>query len=99
VVDPFLMPVDMFELDFPSLLIHPRASLPRPDMALALSTRARLKLNEERCVRARTKYVVELRDGEITMGYLRRHAPFIHREIQRQGIRAQLPVIMAGVIV
>lgn len=98
VVDPFLMPANMFQLDFPSLLIQPNPVLSDPDLALALSTRKRLKLNEERCVRSRTKYVVELRDHEITMGYLRRHAPFIHAEIQRQGIADQLDVIMADII-
>jgi hypothetical protein len=94
VVDPFLVLENMFELDFPSLQIRPGPNLRGKIQTLAKSTITRLGLNKERNIRARTKYVTDLRDRRVSAAYVASHAPFISSEIDRLGIRDALKAIM-----
>jgi hypothetical protein len=82
VVDPFRVHEGMFHLHFPSLCVVPG----RIRRRLANSTIERLKLNESRCVETRRHYVENYLNGEITISYLRRHAPFLGLELVRQHI-------------
>jgi hypothetical protein len=93
VVDPFQVTLGMFELDFPSLQISAGNGTAGAIKTLANSTIARLKLNEERTVKARLKWVIDLRDNKINGAYMEEHAPFIHSEMARLGItQADLPI-------
>lgn len=86
VVDPFIINDGMFELDFPSLQIKPGQGITGAVRELAKTTISRLKLNEERTIRARLKWVTDLRDKKIGADYVLTHAPFIHSEMARLGI-------------
>ena len=94
VIDPFAVELGMFVLDFPSMQVSHGPGLRAPLRKLARSTIARLKLNHERNVMARLRYVTEYCNGNISSAYLRRHAPFIGSELTRQGItKAALQVM------
>lgn len=94
VVDPFAVVDGMFEIQFPSLQITAGEQLLPADREVAESTINRLKLNDERCIRARQTYLLEFRDQQISFDYLARHAPFLAKELERQGIVNSLPQIM-----
>ena len=46
----------------------------------------RLKLNDRDCLTVREDYATDYFQGDISLGYLRRRAPFLAREIERQGM-------------
>lgn len=94
VSDPFAVVDGMFEIQFPSLQITAGEQLLPADREVAESTINRLKLNDERCIRARQTYLLEFRDQQISFDYLARHAPFLAKELERQGIVNSLPQIM-----
>ncbi len=87
VLDPFLVRDGMFELTFPGMLVRPCNGLPRNEREAVEKTIARLKLNDdETSVRARLKYVLLYCSGDIPLRFLRQHAPFIAKELARQGL-------------
>ncbi|MDE0330702.1 MAG: hypothetical protein OXL41_02450 [Nitrospinae bacterium] len=95
ILDPFVIAGVMFVLDFPSMLVKPRQDLPQPDKEAVLQTISRLKLNDDdTCVAARLNYVVDYCEGDISLDFLRRHAPFIFRELERQELRDRLRQVM-----
>lgn len=97
VLDPFKIEDGWFVLDFPSLLIKPAKGLEAGVRAQVIATRDRLKLNiDENCVEARRHWIEEYcRPENRDFGFLRRNAPFIAREIERQKLADKLPEIMA----
>jgi len=98
VLDPFTIGDGTFVLDFPSLQILPADGLEPSVQARAESTINRLKLNDERTIKSRLRYVLDLRNGMINFAVVERDAPFIASEIARQNIGGQLGQIMAEVL-
>ena len=95
VVDPFLVPKGMFRMHFPSLQVQVGEGLSAAHVKLAKSTIKRLKLNQERNIKARLEYVTRYRDGKHSLSHLEDHAPFIHGELKRQRLtRARLTILM-----
>lgn len=93
VLDPFELQPDWFVLDFPSLQIKPNPALPASDARRVMDTIERLKLNDETCVGSRYRYVRDFCDGLIDFAYLRRDAPFIAYELQRQGLQNRETIV------
>ncbi len=95
VIDPFLINEVMFVIDFPSLLIKPYDQLSDDRTQQVHDSIHRLKLNEnETNVSARQTYVEEYCREDISFDFLRRNAPFLYREITRQGIETDIREIM-----
>lgn len=94
VIDPFKITKGMFEIDFPSLQIRPGKKLSAAKEAIAMSSIQRLKLNDERCIRARQSYAESFRDGHISFDYLKKQAPFLALELERQGVRDRLSEVL-----
>jgi hypothetical protein len=91
VLDPFLIEDGWFVLDFPSMLVKPRASLASAERKRVQATIARLGLNDEgTCLKSRVKWLRDYCLNGITLDYLRRHAPFIVAELERQSLVATI---------
>lgn len=85
VLDPFKLADNVFALDFPSLLVKPGSGLGSQLKADVLDTIKRLKLNDDEiCVRNREKCVRDYCTREISFDHLRKEAPFIVHELERQ---------------
>ena len=85
VLDPFTLRECAFTLDFPSLQVLPSQDCTKELASMAETTILRLKLNDALCMKARWAYVSNYCNSRISLGFLRQHAPFIYREILRQG--------------
>jgi hypothetical protein len=85
VLDPFAILENTFSLDFPSLLIKPSTNIDERERTKVLSTIGRLKLNSESSIKSRLRWIRDYCTGEITFDYLKRNAPFIGYELERQG--------------
>lgn len=87
VLDPFQIENGWFVIKFPSLLV-----VPSPHLDRALRERVRdtidiLGLNDEdTCMKSRAKYIEDYCKQHISFHYLRREAPFIGRELERQSL-------------
>jgi hypothetical protein len=92
VLDPFLIQNGWFVIDFPSMLVKPHSDL-EPAMAQRVwATIDRLGLNDEgTCLRSRAKWLSDYcSPNGIPFDYLRRHAPFIVAELERQDLAATI---------
>ena len=85
VVDPFEVGDGWFALEFDECQVICGPGIDVATAAKVEATRTRLGLNELDCLKARQEYVRSYRDGEIPLDYLERRAPFIARELRRQG--------------
>ena len=94
VVDPFEITDGMFAINFPSLQVIPGPGANEKERKIVESSIKRLKLNDERCVRARLEYTEAFRDRNINITYLRQKAPFLAFEIDRQGLAGKLRQVM-----
>ena len=95
VLDPFALRDGTFALHFPSLQIRPSEEC-TPELAKeAVGTIKRLGLNDSLCVKARTTYVVNYCKAWISFEFLKEYAPFIHREILRQGLNDNIKEVMS----
>ncbi len=95
VIDPFSVQNGWFVLDFPSLLVKPSHELSQADAGRVLRTIGRLRLNDEgTCLAARLRFVKDYCEHRINFAYLEDDAPFIAREIRRQGLVDSLPDLM-----
>jgi hypothetical protein len=95
ILDPFHVEPDWFVLDFPSLLVKPNLNLLPHQKKAVRNTISVLKLNaDENCVKARQHWVMEFCAGEITFAHLKKKAPFIAHELQRQGLVEKILLIM-----
>jgi hypothetical protein len=95
VLDPFTLEPSWFMLDFPSLLIKPKPTLSAIQKEQVIATVKRLKLNDDdTCVKARLHWILPFCMGHISFEFLRRHAPFIAYELQRQDLVDKISSIM-----
>lgn len=85
VIDPTNLEEHPFQLDFPSLQVVITEYAAENLFEVSNSTIFRLKLNDERCVLSRLEYVTSYCEGNVSLSYLKKHAPFIHHELLRQG--------------
>jgi len=86
-LDPFLVRDGMFQLTFPAMLVRPSGDLARDEREAVEKTIARLRLNDdETSVRARLQYVLLYCSGDISLRFLRQHAPFIAKELAREAL-------------
>ena len=88
VLDPFALDNGVFCIDFPSVQIRPFTGLSVELETCAWRTIDRLSLNDETCISARLGWIQDYCGGYIEFDYLRRRAPFLHREIRRQSLVA-----------
>ena len=84
VLDPFEVEDGWFRLELVSYQVIPGEGLDPMIEARVLATIERLKLNDHYCLKVREEYATALFDGDITLDYLRRRAPFLAREIDGQ---------------
>ncbi|WP_156941243.1 hypothetical protein [Mesorhizobium sp. LSHC422A00] len=82
IIDPFLVQQDMFEIDFPTLLVGVSAA--HSGNTLLQDTIKILKLNDDKIIVSRDYYVRYYANNDISIKFLRENAPLIHREIKRQ---------------
>ena len=94
VLDPCRLWNGVFVILFPGLQVVVADGLPADVRRKACSTVSRLGLNDEICMSSRMEYVMEYCRGHFDDDYMRRHAPFLFREIARQGGVRRISVIM-----
>ena len=95
VIDPFVVQEGWFILDFPSVLVRPNHSLSHGDTEAVLHTIARLGLNDEgTCLKARLRYVKCYCTRQVNFDHIEEEAPFVAREIRRQGLENSIASIM-----
>ncbi len=91
VIDPFKLQANWFTLVFPGLLVRPESNLLASEKQAVLETIERLQLNaDESLINTRLRWVLEYCDGHIDFDYLKRMAPFIAYEIERQDLKATI---------
>ena len=95
VLDPFGLRDRTFALHFPSLQVQPSEECGANLAAKAERTIKKLKLNDTLCVKARVAYVVNYCKAWISFEFLEENAPFIHREILRQGLVDSIGEVMS----
>lgn len=87
VLDPFELDDNVFALDFPSLQVKPGSGLGSQLEAAVWATINRLKLNDdENCLHEREVCVRAYCTNDISFNHLRKEAPFIAHELERQGL-------------
>lgn len=87
--DPFALEPGLFALEFVAYQVIPGPAARAPDTAVVTRTIEDLGLNQRDCCKAREEYVAAYRDGPpggIALSRLERRAPFIARELRRQGL-------------
>ena len=96
VVDPFDVCDGWFTLELPSCLIKPGQGIAKEVRLAVNATINVLGLNrDERLVEERCHLLVNLADGNITLGYLERHYPFLSTEVRRQDVYDSLSQIFS----
>ncbi|HBL25891.1 MAG TPA: hypothetical protein DD490_03545 [Acidobacteria bacterium] len=85
VLDPFEIADDWFALEPVSYQVIPGAGARGESRRRVEETLRRLRLNDEICRGVRQEYVEGYLEGAISLPYLERRAPFIARELRRQG--------------
>jgi hypothetical protein len=96
VIDPFTLQADWFVLDVPSLQLKPHDSLRNEEAERVRLTIRRLHLNDERAIMSRQRWIRDYCDGHFGLDYLRRNAPFIAYELERQGLVTAIVSMMTG---
>lgn len=94
VLDPFRLQNGMFAIVFPGLLVAPAKRLGGDLRDKACRTIERLNLNDEISISARMAYVKDYCAGHINADFMKRHAPFLFREINRQNMMEKIRVVM-----
>ena len=82
-LDPLAIEDDWFALEPVGLTVVPRGELTEDRRVLVLDSIRALGLNHPWLVRLRSEYFDEWSAGHTTSDYVRRHAPFVAREIER----------------
>jgi hypothetical protein len=85
-LDPFLIKDGWFELEFVAFQVVAGTSTTQKIRAHVQTTIDRLGLNSRPFCEQRGAYAQDYRAGEIGVAYLDRMAPFVAREIRRQGL-------------
>ena len=96
VLDPFSIGTDWFWIQFPSLQLLPNSSLSSQQKSQVVDTITRLRLNGPICIKSRMRWVINFRDGKFPFDYLKRNAPLIAYELERQDIVDKIKDIMKG---
>ena len=97
ILDPFQIGEQWFALDFPALLVKRGDALP-PQFEAAFDLTVRtLRLNDEISVDSRMRWLRGYCERRYTFDYLLDSAPFIARELQRQGLAESIREIMGFV--
>lgn len=87
VLDPFKVKKDWFLLDFSSLMVIPNPTLPVQLQQQIQITIDRLAINESLAhVDARSEWIKQYCVGHASFAGLKRYAPFIAYELERQGL-------------
>jgi hypothetical protein len=98
ILDPADIQDDWFEIAFTSLLVRPGDNIGPAERDSVRETIDVLGLNDESsCVKARREYVDCYCRDDITYEYLASHAPFLAKELQRQGLRESIKKMWRGV--
>ncbi len=87
-LDPFAIEPELFALELTELQVVPGPAARGDAAGMVETTIADLGLNHRDCRKARQEYVEQYRIGPpdgIALARLERHAPFIARELRRQG--------------
>ncbi len=87
VLDPFEIEDGWFRMELVGYQVIPDPDLPPDIHEKVQATIDRLKLNDYECLRLREEYAEEFYRGDISQARLRRHAPFLAREIEQQAGR------------
>lgn len=85
VLDPFDVQEGWFVLDAVSFQVAPGDGLEAATMEAVNVTISRLRLNDQECCEARAEFAEDYWNGEVTYGYVARHAPFVAQELRRLG--------------
>ncbi len=94
-LDPFEISDGWFIIDFPSLLVKSAPGLPDDLKNQVIATRDILGLNDEAtCLKNRNEFVWCYCKRQITFAHLERQAPFLAKELVRQGLTDTIQEIM-----
>jgi 5-methylcytosine-specific restriction endonuclease McrA len=85
IVDPFKVEDGWFELELVDFGVIPGHALRGPQRATVENTIDEFQLNCHECRQLRGEYASAYWEREIRLGYLERRAPFVARELRRQG--------------
>ncbi|MEX1364216.1 MAG: hypothetical protein AB1Z98_13905 [Nannocystaceae bacterium] len=85
VLDPFEIRAGWFVLELVGFQVCPGKGLTPSVREQVLRTIDRLGLNDSRCRGQREAYATAFSEREISLSYLRRRAPFVAYELERQG--------------
>lgn len=87
VLDPFTVQLGWFVLDFPSCLVKGGENLDPAVHARIEVTIKALKLNDDDAfVQDRCDNMVMFAKGDVSLGFLKKHRPFLAMEVVRQGL-------------
>lgn len=86
VLDPFEVRDEWFALELSTLQVLPGAGLSEALRHRVQETIDRLDLNDEEFIQARTAYYDAFRSGDVRFSHLRKHFPFLAKELVRQGV-------------
>ena len=91
VIDPFAVQPGWFVLDFPSCLVKPGGGIEESIRARVEATIKALKLNDDDSfVQDRCDVMLMFAQGDVALGYLKKHRPFLAIEVERL-VRAHAP--------
>jgi hypothetical protein len=86
-IDPFKVLPGWFVIDFPSCLVKAGVGLDEQTCQSVEATIKTLKLNDDDTfVQDRCDVMVMYACGDVALGYLKKHRPFLAVEVERQGI-------------
>ena len=85
VLDPFEIGDGWFALELVEFQVVPGRGLPANVRIRVAETIDTLGLSDSTCCDARAEYAQAYWDGDVSLSRLREHAPFVARELERQG--------------
>ena len=85
VLDPFTVKDGWFEINFFSFEVHAAEGVPDAVRIQVNASINRLTLNERSMRQLRKRYFDAYQSGDISLRYLEQYAPFVAREMVRQG--------------
>ena len=95
VLDPFKIEYGWFILEIPSFMVKPSPDLEREIATQVQATIHRLKLDrDERFIKRRLQWAKDYADNEISFNFLKRNAPFIAYELERQNLKEDIASIL-----
>lgn len=98
ILDPFIIQDGWFRIQFPSLQIHPDKDLKDSIKDQVNNTIDILKLNHEGdCIPSRRRFIDGYCSGKYGMNHLEEEAPFLAKELIRQGLELSIKTIWTGI--